>query len=115
MEATETSTGRQMNKKAVVHSHNSAIKKNTFESVLIEVDETGACYTQWSKSERKIPIQYIKAYMWNLERCWWWPYMQDNKRDTDVKNRLLDSVGEGEVWNMYIIICEIDHLSKFDA
>ena len=24
------------------------------------------------------------------------PYMQDRKRDTDVKNRLLDSVGEGE-------------------
>ena len=22
--------------------------------------------------------------------------MQDNKKDTDVKNRLLDSVGEGE-------------------
>ena len=24
------------------------------------------------------------------------PYMQDRKRDTDVQNRLLDSVGEGE-------------------
>ena len=24
------------------------------------------------------------------------PYMQDSKRDTDIKNRLLDSVGEGE-------------------
>ena len=24
------------------------------------------------------------------------PLMQDSKRDTDVKNRLLDSVGEGE-------------------
>ena len=23
-------------------------------------------------------------------------YMQDNKSDTDVKNRVLDSVGEGE-------------------
>ena len=23
-------------------------------------------------------------------------YMQDNRRNTDVKNRLLDSVGEGE-------------------
>ena len=25
--------------------------------------------------------------------------MQDSKRDTDVKNRLLDSVGEGEVFS----------------
>ena len=46
----------------------SAIKKNAFESVLIEVDETGACYTKWSKSEIKAPIQYINAYIWNLER-----------------------------------------------
>ena len=24
------------------------------------------------------------------------PYMRDSTRDTDIKNRLLDSVGEGE-------------------
>ena len=32
-----------------------------------EVDETGAYYTE-RKSERKTPIQYINAYIWNLER-----------------------------------------------
>jgi len=35
------------------------------------VDETGAYYTEWSKSERKTPIQYIMEYViysiWNLE------------------------------------------------
>ena len=47
----------------------SAIKKNAFESVLMnEVDETGAHYTEPSKSERKAPIQYVNAYIWNLER-----------------------------------------------
>ena len=35
---------------------------------LNEVDETGAYYIEWSKSERKTPIQYINAYIWNLER-----------------------------------------------
>ena len=60
------------------------------------MDETGAYYTEWSKSERKTPIQYINAYIWNLERCKQWPYMRDSKRDTDVKNRLLDSVEEGK-------------------
>ena len=35
-------------------------------------------------------------YIWNLERWWRWPYMRDSKRDTDVNNRLSDSVGEGE-------------------
>ena len=34
-----------------------------------EVDETGAYYTEWSKPERKTPIQYTNAYIWNLERC----------------------------------------------
>ena len=45
----------------------SAIKKNTFESVLmrwmnLEPD------SELSKSERKTPIQYINASIWNLER-----------------------------------------------
>ena len=60
------------------------------------MDETGAYYTEWSKPERKTPIQYINAYIWNLEIWEWWPYMWDSKRDTNVKNSLLDSVGEGE-------------------
>ena len=34
----------------------SAIKKNTFVSVLNEVDEAGAYYTEWSMPERKKPI-----------------------------------------------------------
>ena len=33
-----------------------------------EVDETGAYYTEWSKPERETPKQYIKAYIWNIER-----------------------------------------------
>ena len=39
------------------------------------------------KSEREIQILYINTYIWN---------MQGSKGDTDVKNRLLDSVGEDE-------------------
>ena len=42
------------------------------------------------------------------------------KRDTDVQNRLLDSVGEGEGGmfqenNMYIIYSETDHQPRWDA
>ena len=33
-----------------------------------EVDETEAYYTEWSKPERKTPIQYTNTYIWNLER-----------------------------------------------
>ena len=49
----------------------SVIKRNTFESVLM----------RWMKLE---PVIQSEASQ-----------MQDNKRDTDVENRLLDSVGEG--------------------
>ena len=48
--------------------------------------------------------------------------MQDSKRDTDIKNRLLDSVGEGTggtIWEngieTCITICEIDDQSRFEA
>ena len=44
----------------------SAIKKFWIRSN--EVDETGADYTEWSKPERKTPIQYTNTYIWNLER-----------------------------------------------
>ena len=59
--------------------------------VLIKVDELRACYTEWSKSERKINI--INAYIWNLEKWYWWIYLQGRNRDADAENGL---VGEEE-------------------
>ena len=46
--------------------------------------------------------------------------MQNRKRGTDVQNRLLDSVGEGEGGmfrksSMYIIKGETDHQLRWDA
>ena len=46
----------------------SAIKKEYIWISSNVVDETGAYYREWSKSERKTPIQYTNAYVWNLER-----------------------------------------------
>ena len=48
------------------------------------------------KSERERQILYINAYIWNLERWYQQSYMQRSKTDIDLKNRLLDMVGEGE-------------------
>ena len=71
MEATPMSIGRQMDKKVVVHIHNgillSYLKEHIWGSSN-KVDETEAYFTEWSKSERKTPIQYINTYIWNLER-----------------------------------------------
>ena len=46
--------------------------------------------------------------------------MQNGKRDTDVQNRLLDSVGGGEGGmfqknSMYVIYGETDHQPRLDA
>ena len=49
-----------------------------------------------SEVSQKGKVPYINAYIWNLERWYRRSYMQGSKGDTDIKIRLLDSVGEGE-------------------
>ena len=77
-----------------------------------EVDETGAYYTEWSKPERKTPIQYTNTYIWNLER--WltitlYARQQKRHRCTEQSFGLCrrgqgwDDLGEWH-WNMYNII-----------
>ena len=103
-----------MDKEVVVHIHNGILLSYKKEHSWVssnKVDETGAYYTEWSKLEREKQILYINAYIWNLER--WWSYMQGSKRDTDVKNRLLDSVGEGEggmIWENSIETCILSNV-----
>ena len=46
----------------------SAIKKNTFESVLMRWMKLEPIIQNEVKSERKTPIQYTNSYIWNLER-----------------------------------------------
>ena len=77
------------------------------------MDETGAYYIEWNKSERETPVQYINEYIWNLERQYQWSYMQGCKGDTDVKNQLLDSVGDGEgglIWESNIETCTLPYV-----
>ena len=52
---------------------------------------------------------------WATELNWTerWLYMWDSKRDTDIKNRLLDSVGEGEggmIWENSIETCVLPYV-----
>ena len=59
------SISRWMNEKAVVHIHNGVLLSHQKEYIWIssnEVDETGANFTEWSKPERKTPIQYAKSF-----------------------------------------------------
>ena len=72
-----------------------------------------AAFTEWSKKEKD---QYcILTHIWNLERQYRQSYMQGSKGDTDVKNRLLDSVGEGEggmIWENSLETCILPYVKK---
>ena len=71
MEATQMSTGRKMDKDVVAYIHNGISLSYEKEHIWVssnEVDETGAYYTEGSKSEKETPIPCINAYVWNLER-----------------------------------------------
>jgi len=86
-----------MDKEAVVYIHSGILLSHKKEHIWVssdEVDEPRAYYIEWSRPERQ--ISHINAYIWKLERWYWWSYMQGSKGDTDIMNRLLDSVGEGE-------------------
>ena len=53
-----------------------------------EIDEPRAFSTGWSKSEREKQVSYVRAYIRNLGRWYWWACLQGNKRDT----------GRADVW-----------------
>ena len=81
-------------------------------SQFYEVDEPGVYYTEWSQKDKK-QILDISEYIWNLERQYQWSYTQGSKGDTDIENRLLDSVGEGEggmIWENTIETCSLPYV-----
>ena len=50
--------------------------------------------------------------MWNLEKWYWWIYLQDSTKDTDVMNEHVDTMKEregGTNWdssvNSYPLVC----------
>ena len=109
--------GRWMDKKAVVHIHNGILLGHWKECIWIssnEVDETGAYYTEWSKSERKTPIQYTNAYIWNLERCNDNPICKTEK-ETQMHRTVFWTLGEGEggvIWETSIETCILSYVKQ---
>ena len=41
--------------------------------------------TQSKVSQEKKKLMCINAYMWNLEKRYWWIYLQDRNRDADLE------------------------------
>ena len=118
------SIGRWINKEVVIHIHNGILLSYKEEHIWVssnEVDETGACYTEWSKSERQRQILYINAYLWNLEKTVLMIlYAGQQKRHKEQNFGL-----SGRRWgwdylreyhlNLYITICKIGDQCKFNA
>ena len=71
----------------------STMEKGTFESILMRWMNLEPM-TQSEVSQKKKDKYYL--LIWSPDRWYQRSYVQSSKRDTDVKNRLLDSVGEGE-------------------
>ena len=86
------------------------------------MDETGAYYTEWSKPERKTPIQYTNTYMEFRKMVMITLYVGQQKRHRCIeqsfglcgRGREWDNLGEWH-WNTYIIICEMNHQSRLNA
>ena len=55
------------------------------------MDEPRASYTEGEKQ-----ISHTNAYIWKRKRRYCWTYLQGNNGDTDLENRLVDTVGEEE-------------------
>ena len=91
------STDRGIDMEIVAHVNNGmllSLKKNTPICIWVnlnKMDEPRADCTECSKSERERRILYINAYVWNLEKRYWWTYSSG-----DGENRLVDTVWEGE-------------------
>ena len=95
------SINRWMSKEVVVHIQSGILFSYEKECIWFssnEMDEPGTYYTEWSKKERERQILYINTYIWNLEKQYWKPNILGSKGDTGIKNRILDSVGEGKGW-----------------
>ena len=75
---------RWMDTEIVVHIYNGILlsyKKNAFESVLMRWMNLEPV-AEWSRSEKEKQTLYITACVWNLERWYWWTYLQGSNGDT---------------------------------
>ena len=84
------SIDRWTDKEAALHIYTmeyySAMKRNTFESVLI----------RWMNLEpitQKDKYHIVMHIIWNLGRQHWWTYLQGSRGDADTENRLTDTGG----------------------
>ena len=75
--------------------YSSAINRNKIESVLAMWMNLEPVIQ--SESEREKQISYINAFIQNLEKWYWWNYLQGRNRDTNVERTCGNSGGRREL------------------
>ena len=74
----------------------SAIKRNAFESILMRwMNLELIIQSEVSQKEKNKYHILMNIYIWNLEKWYWWIYLQGSKGDADIENRLVDTMGKG--------------------
>ena len=87
------------------HTHNGILlshKKNKFESLLVRWMNL-ELVIQSEVSQKEENTYGISTYIWNLEKWYWWTYLQRRNGDADAENGFVDTVREagGEEWRNY--------------
>ena len=78
------------NKEDVTHMYNAILlsyEKEQKCAICRHVDLPRDCHKKRGKSERQKQILYVNTYMWSLEKWYWWPYLQNRNKDTDVEDK----------------------------
>ena len=108
-----------MDNEVVVHIYNGRLLNHKKECIWVssnDVVEPWAYYAEWSKSEREKQMLYINVCIWNLERWHWCICLQGSSGDIDIKNRLVDRVGEGEDganWESSTETCTLPYINRY--
>ena len=97
-EATWMSINRRMDREDVARIYGGILlghKKEQNYVICRDVDRLRVCHTEWSMSEGEKQTLYINEYMWNLEKWYWWTYLQGRNRDADREWTCEHSGGRG--------------------
>ena len=74
--------------KKLIHIYNGILLSHKKKHIWVssnEMDEPKTYYADWSKSEREKQVLHINAYIWNLEKWYWWTYLQGSNGDADIQ------------------------------
>ena len=91
-------------------------KKEWNNAICSNMDGPRDYHMKWSKSDRERQISHDVTYIWNLNECYKWTYLQNRNRLTDIENQFMATKGERKgrdklgVWDyIYTTIYKIDN------